>query len=113
MIVKIILQTEKEILIMMFGNSYENWRDQFREFAVRYKVKEVLSVYSAPNKWIGWGGLKWCEEKDFQNQLNREGCQQDDPDNPNPRIYSEMCFNYNPIAFFTASKIVRHLNKKN
>lgn len=91
-------------MVMMFGNSYKRWHDQFTEFMMRYfcddgkgwryepvkgRVKKVERSYA---KWKYWGGLKWCEEISFQRELNREGCQIQDHDNPNPRKYSDMRF---------------------
>ena len=80
---------------MMFGNSYKPWYMQFEEYAWRCREglpEKAESVEVSDSEWIEWGGLKWCHEDNFQHQLNREGCQHDEPDNPNPRQYSEMTF---------------------
>lgn len=80
--------------IMMFGNSYKPWHMQVDEYMRQYSEelqKPIKTEYSR-SKWIGWGGLKWCPESEFQHQLNREGCQEGEPDNPHPRYYSLMYF---------------------
>lgn len=107
MIVRIKLRTKEETKTMMFGNSYKNWNEQFRECCSIIKNIEVLRVETSRDRWIGWGGLKWCNESVFQDELNREGCQQNDPDNPNPRIYANMNFRNNPIVFNMANKIAK------
>ncbi|MGR5875599.1 spore protein H [Bacillus pacificus] len=61
-------------------------------------------VTVSDSKWISWGGLKWCPEERFQHHLNREGCQSDELDNPNPRQYKDMNF-YEDIT------ITRKVNK--
>ncbi len=107
MIVKIKLKTKRKIITMMFGNSYKNWEEQFREYCFNYRPIGVLAVETSPDKWIGWGGLKWCDEMEFQHELNREGCQQNDPDNSSPRKYEYMRFNTNNIVSNIANKIAR------
>lgn len=91
---------------MLFGNSYKGWEDQFIEFMYRYfnpkheawsyknVANKVVNAWKSSSPWKGWGGLKWCEEKDFQEELNREGCQSNDPDNPSPRLYKDFVFEY-------------------
>jgi hypothetical protein len=105
MIVKIKLKLRRETFTMMFGNSYKDWDEQFREYCSMFKPVEVLSVVTSKEKWIGWGGLKWCNENEFQNELNREGCQEKDFDNPNPRDYSSMNFKQNQMVGNMARKI--------
>lgn len=87
-------------LTMMFGDSYKPWTMQFDEFSWTYKneLREIKSVEVSSSKWVGWGGLKWCPEEDFQKQLNREGCQSGDPDNPKPRQYKDMSFCFDSKA---------------
>lgn len=94
---------------MMFGDSYKPWHMQFEEYFYKFKDKlsNPLKVETSPNKWIGWGGLKWCSESSFQLQLNREGCQESEPDNSNPRKYSEMVFVANPIVSKKINKIIK------
>jgi hypothetical protein len=70
-----------------------------------------ISVETSSDKWIGWGGLKWCPESLFQSQLNREGCQENEPDNPNPRQYSNMVFKKNPIVEAKVRKIIQEYKK--
>lgn len=82
--------------IMMFGNSYKPWKDQLDEYLLlRRQANDTLTLVKVEMSfanWVSWGGLKWCQEADFQHQLNRERCQSDEPDNPNPRQYSQMVF---------------------
>jgi hypothetical protein len=58
--------------IMLFGDSYKSWIDQLAEYCRAYKMPRP-SVLKCPNKWIGYGGLKWCAENDLQEQLDDEG----------------------------------------
>jgi len=105
MILRIKLKSKGENFTMMFGNSYKNWEEQFREYCFIFKPIDVLGVETSSEKWIGCGGLKWCNETEFQHELNREGCQQDEADNPEPRKYEYMRFNSNQIASNIANKI--------
>lgn len=94
----------KNKFTMLFGNSYKKWHVQMIEFMGRYFCNDgkgwrkdkwigrILRVEKSNAPWIGWGGLKWCEDKEFQEELNREGVQRNEPDNPNPRLYAEMDF---------------------
>lgn len=79
---------------MLFGNSYKTWDMQAREYFYTYpdKLECVTKIEKCKDKWKSWGGLKWCPHDEFQKQLNREGVQHNEPDNPNPRMYSEMVF---------------------
>jgi|GEM_PF-3018801 len=107
MVVRIKLKSKDEVYVMMFGTSYKNWKEQFREYCFTFKPIEILWVETSEEKWIGWGGLKWCNDTEFQNELNREGCQENEPDNPKPRKYEYMQFNLNQIAANIVSKLVR------
>ena len=80
--------------VMLFGNSYKPWYMQVDEYMHRCAedLQEPVKAEYSRSKWIGWGGLKWCPEDRFQYQLNREGCQDGEPDNPYPRGYSQMHF---------------------
>lgn len=93
---------------MMFGNSYKPWTMQLEEYLFMLKRKgelnDYLEVTVSDSPWIGWGGLKWCSEGDFQNQLNREDRQSNEPDNPNPRQYNEM-------RFYKDSAVTRKVNQ--
>lgn len=112
MIVKIkILDVDNKEFVMLFGTSYKNYLDQIRDFFYRsqewinhmpHPAYSILNIETSKSRWMGWGGLKWCEEKDFQEHLNREGCQYNDPDNPRPRQYSKMKFEKN---YYVANKI--------
>jgi len=80
--------------VMMFGDSYKEWEEQKAEFE-RYKEHgkwQDIESWISNSKWKGWGGLKWCREEDFQEELNREGCQMSETDNPNPRQYADFKF---------------------
>ena len=58
-------------LQMMFGTSYRTWWDQLGEYCRRWKQPmPTIEVSSEP--WVGYGGLKWCEWSEFQNQLDIE-----------------------------------------
>jgi hypothetical protein len=108
MIVRVELKnTDNTICTSMFGDSYKKWSTQFSEYCRIYRPIELISLNSSKSEWIGWGGLKWCDESEFQNELNREGCQSDEPDNPNPSLYSNMIFGSNPIAENIARKIIK------
>ena len=93
---------------MLFGTSYKNYLDQIKEYFSSFHVWNyeqeysrafptfsIESIEASKSDWKHWGGLKWCPEQDFQQELNREGVQQNEPDNPNPRQYSEMKFTKN------------------
>lgn len=84
-------------LVMMFGDSYKPWMMQFDEYCRINKklLGSIEKVEISHSKWIGWGGLKWCRSENFQHQLNREGAQDHESDNPKPRIYEKMNFAYN------------------
>ena len=97
MIVKIQFQNgEGRTQTMLFGDSYKRWYQQYDEYLRGAKSKdsgiEAVRAWKSKSAWIGWGGLKWVNEEYFQEELNREGCQDGETDNPNPRKYSEMVF---------------------
>jgi hypothetical protein len=112
MIVKVIIEEEdKKQFTMLFGSSYKSWLDQICDYSYRtqkwignkrHPTYKVVSVETSKSKWKSWGGLKWCEEKNFQQELNREGCQKGVKGNPNPRQYSEMSFKKN---YYVSKKI--------
>lgn len=105
MIVKIkFLTKDLKTETWMFGNSYKTWFEQFNEFVwsnvswwdtniiMKCEYIKVLDVEVSQSSWVSWGGLKWCREDYFQANLNREGRQEKEPDNPNPRLYVNMRF---------------------
>ncbi|MFA4871337.1 MAG: hypothetical protein WC623_24270 [Pedobacter sp.] len=96
-IIRIEFQYPDEKITMLFGNSYKNWDEQVKEYIWdnRKTLTGVNFVTVSNNEWIGWGGLKWCSSENFQQELNREDCQDNEPDNPNPRRYSDMRFDVN------------------
>lgn len=91
-------RTDDSREVVLFGNSYKDWKIQFNEFVYRFRFElaGVDGVSKSSSKWIGWGGLKWCSAKNFQEKLNREGCQDSEPDNPSPRQFSNMKFVQSP-----------------
>ena len=93
--------------IMLFGNSYKPWKMQFDEYVWLCKRDgeelKLVKVEVSDSNWVSWGGLKWCPEDKFQHQLNREGCQSDESDNPKPRQYNEM-------KFYVDKKITKDVN---
>ena len=95
MIIKIKIKRADKVYTILTGNSDKSWEMQFREYCHNFKPIEIIQVDVSFEKWIGWGGLKWCDENIFQQELNREGCQEDEPDNPNPRKYENMRFTLN------------------
>lgn len=105
---KIVRVKFSDVRTMMFGNSYKPWTMQLEEYLFMLKRKgeldDYIDVTVSDSQWVGWGGLKWCPEKDFQHQLNREGCQSDEPDNHNPRQYKEM-------EFYRDNSVTRKVNK--
>lgn len=78
---------------MMFGDSYKKWKEQYKEY-LRLNEGKVMPImaWKSNSKFVGWGGLKWCDEEEFQNQLNREGMSKDEADNLNARQYSSFVF---------------------
>lgn len=97
---------------MLFGNSYKYWYTQATEYIYRNhgsKTKgwrfqdlgdlEIVEVEKSHSSWKGWGGLKWCSEDLMQEELNREGVQRGEPDNPNPRQYADFKFNPYPYGY--------------
>ncbi|MGM7720636.1 spore protein H [Metabacillus sp. Hm71] len=102
----IVRVTFSEDHVMLFGDSYKPWRIQLDEYMWSFKPEKVLNVESSHSKWVGWGGLKWCPDSKFQHQLNREGCQDNDPDNPKPRQYHKMNFKYDPKKHAKALEIL-------
>ena len=103
MIIKVVFRSvdsdthEASAVKMLFGNSYKNWKIQYEEFIRLNRNLVPISAFKSSADWIGWGGLKWCPEEEFQDALNREGCQHNEPDNPNPRQYASMIFQVLPI----------------
>lgn len=59
----------KKDWIMLFGDSYKNWKEQFTEYIDIYKIDDILDVWESKSKWIGMGGLKWCSDKEFPKLL--------------------------------------------
>ena len=119
MIIKMkIIDSKGEESTMLFGSSYKSYLEHIEDFFYRtqkwinncpYPTYEVISIKLSKSEWKSWGGLKWCEEKDFQHELNREGVQQGEPDNPNPRQYSDMKF---VQEYYHSAKIQDWLNRQ-
>lgn len=106
MIVRItFLKTDGAEFTMLFGNSYKHWSTQYEEYICRQikhevpsELSDVITVEVSKSKWKSWGGLKWCASEDFQQELNREGRQEKDADNPKPRQYADMKFYHDSAA---------------
>lgn len=98
--------------IMLFGNSYKPWDMQLDEYLFLLKrdneLMMVKEVEVSDSPWVHFGGLKWCSAKNFQQQLNREGCQSDEPDNENPRLYRDMVFYYDLKTSDKVKKMVKN-----
>lgn len=62
------------ILQMMFGDSYKTWKQQRREYEgmTQFKGWKRIKVERSYSPWIGFGGLKWCDWRDFQDALDTE-----------------------------------------
>ncbi|MGE1125859.1 spore protein H [Bacillus wiedmannii] len=75
------------------------------------QLTDVEQVTVSDEAWISWGGLKWCPEERFQQQLNREGCQETDSDNPNARQYKEMTFYKDASATRKVNKAISNYKK--
>lgn len=113
MIVKIKFKNaNNEEFTMLFGDSYKKWFIQFQEYAYRFCELEIISVDISKSEWKGWGGLKWCNENEFQEELNREGVQSNETDNPKPRVYSKMNFYFSKSISEKALSIMVLENKK-
>ena len=109
MIVKIKFKLGKGTFTMLFGDSYKSWKEQLREYCTALKLHDeikVLGVETSKEEWISWGGLKWCNEQEFQDELDREGCQEGEPNNPEPRKYADMRFGSNKVVEKVVEKIV-------
>lgn len=65
--------------VMLFGTSYKGWDQQLFEYLClcqknRWDCNGYRSAKQSRQKWIGFGGLKWCSEEEFPNLLkDREG----------------------------------------
>lgn len=110
MIVKLeLIAADGGNITMLFGDSYKSWQTQFNEYSYTFKPKNLITAETSKEKWISWGGLKWCNDSNFQKELNREGCQDNDPDNPKPRQYENMKFVKNQIVENIANKRIRQI----
>lgn len=98
------LNFEKRPFTILYGDSYKLWPQQVQEYIwesikfwnsttlIKRNLFGISKVEISDDKWISWGGLKWCPHEDFQKELNREGCQLSDPDANCPRSYRNMVF---------------------
>jgi len=59
-------------LVMLFGDSYKDWWEQLREYCRLHKL-DAPTIEVSKEKWIGYGGLKWCWWGNFQDKLDTEG----------------------------------------
>lgn len=109
--VRLTITRNDEEDVILTGTSYKYWWEQAVEYIFRnygnrehgWRYSDIddlhIEVERSLSKWKGWGGLKWCSPKYMQEELNREGVQQDEPDNPNPRQFSKFKFEYYPIGY--------------
>ena len=89
--------------VVMFGDSYKKWTTQFEEWIWNQFSNNVESAWKfcdsdvqgrvvdaaiSKSAWISHGGLKWCNENIFQDELNREGASLSIP----PRQYKDFKF---------------------
>jgi hypothetical protein len=105
--------------VVLTGTSYKDWVTQATEFLYRtygsktegWRFRDIedldIEVERSLSKWVGWGGLKWCSEEIMQEELNREGVQQNEPDNPKPRQYSTFKFEPYDIGYRKLMKELR------
>ena len=113
---------------MLFGDSYKTWDAQLKEYIGQHvkwwdsgtimqcDIQSIVKVEISLWDWISFGGLKWCSHETFQQELNREGCQENEPDNLHPRKYSDIESSFDN-AFLRKVKIMfnqrlRHLKRK-
>ena len=66
-----------------------------REYKQTKDVETLLKIFDMERKL----------DESFQQELNREGVQCDEPDNPKPRIYKDMKFGRDDKAFKKAHDI--------
>lgn len=119
MTVKLTIIRGEETDVILTGTSYKDWTQQAVEYIyLNYGSKDMgwrfrdiddldIEVKKSNGRWIGWGGLKWCDEASFQEQLNREGVQQSEPDNPKPRQYVNFVFDDYPVGYRKLMKALR------
>lgn len=121
MTVRVTFRKENKEFKMLFGNSYKYWYTQATEYIYRnhgsetegwrysdLNELEILEVEKSHSPWVGWGGLKWCTEDLFQEELNREGVQQNEPDNLKPRQYDNFKFDYYNYGY---RKLIKELKE--
>ena len=116
MIVKItLLDLDNKELVMMFGNSYKYWFTQFEEFlynSIKWwnakrimscNLYQIINVEKSTDKWIGFGGLKWCTETEFKESLAHEAKGLDQE----VRKYKDMIFNYDANKFYKVKNMLK------
>ena len=109
--IRLTIKRGDEEFVMLTGTSYKYWYEQAVEYIYRtfgskdmgWRYRDIedldIEVEHSRSSWKGWGGLKWCHPDIFQEELNREGVQQDEPDNPKPRQFSSFKFDYYPLGY--------------
>lgn len=75
MIMCIKFKNDTEEFNMLFGDSYKSWQDQLMEYMSITKLKpyKPYCISYSKEKWISYGGLKWCCLDNFQDELKVEG----------------------------------------
>lgn len=111
MTIRLTITKGEKTEVILTGTSYKHWYEQAVEYIYRtygdkekgWRYRDVadldIEVEKSHSKWVGWGGLKWCAEEFMQGELNREGCQSGEPDNPRPRKYINFNFEYYNIGY--------------
>lgn len=57
---------------MLFGDSYKRWWIQLSEYVRRYRTG-TPRIRVSRERWIGFGGLKWCSPEMLPHELELEG----------------------------------------
>ncbi len=118
--IRITIKRDDKTMVVLTGTSYKHWIDQAVEYIYRnfgdknhgWHFSDIedleIEVEHSFSKWKSWGGLKWCIPELFQGELNREGVQQNEPDNPKPRQYKDFKFTeYNNNGLYRLMKELR------
>lgn len=88
-----LLVKEKEsgqVLTFIMGDNYKDFEDHFLDFCNRYTKKweyeseyqyakcygrnmkiEFIDLFSAPERFVGFGGLKWTTEENYDEELKQ------------------------------------------
>lgn len=118
--IRITITDDDKERVILTGTSYKYWWEQAVEYIYRnygspdrgWCYQDIahlqFDVDKSHSRWIGWGGLKWCSPDLMQDNLNREGVQRDEPDNPKPRRFDTFKFNSYYAGY---EKLMKELRK--